>query len=58
MCEAEEDGGYRISLWECSDNQLNLKIVEELELNEICLGICMLNDQLNFGCLEPACLKL
>lgn len=58
ICEGEADGGYRVSLWEYSDNHLHLQIVEELELNELCLGVCILNDQTQFACLEPNCLKL
>lgn len=58
ICEVETDGGYRISIWDCIDNNLQLKLVEELELNEIALGVAILNDQLQFACLETTCLKL
>ena len=58
VCEVEADGGYRVTLWEHSEGSLHLKVVEELELHEECCGVCILNDQLQFACLEPNCLKL
>jgi WD40 repeat protein len=58
VCEVETDGGYRITVWGLEGGELELKLVEELELHEDCRSICILNDQINFACLEPLCLKI
>lgn len=58
VAETESEGGYRISVWDVVDNSLNIKLAEELELNEACLGLVIMNDLLQFACLERNCLKL
>ncbi|CAG9319583.1 unnamed protein product [Blepharisma stoltei] len=58
IAENENEGGYRISLWEWRAPDLILRQTDDLEMQESCLFITLLSDQLSFATAENLCLKI